>query len=467
MLAMFIMVILITPGALAVLPSVPPSDPSVGISEFHQVSMMQGDDPDTTEEEDRLRLTVVERTMWRIPHDSNEVYTYIPAEATNVLMDNVESFSHQGESFFIPGPFSFANNPGDQPEVGIASEGDYAGFQYWRFPIGADRDLIHPLDFNSTGDFDDADPGLTTMGDWDTSDDSLSISDNLTSSTYVSKRYTGGVGLVLVNMTIGGENEQNMTFEVSADNGATWKVAQNGSPVAFDDEGNEFRWRVTMTQDPSDNATPVLDYAYFDITFTPESTSIWIETSYVIDIPVGGFTFDMVFPFDGNSGLIFHANFDNDMSLDMTGTEVTEVVDGEYVGKTKYSHVAGGYSKQLLLEVKDLVIIDDDDSVDAWMLFAIIIILIFAAIAGLVLFGGRRKDTDVADGTSTPDEGDSGQQAGRSDAEDLEERRDQLVGQIKELDASLAEGLISKEDHKLRRAELKAEALSTMKRIQK
>ncbi|MCJ2540422.1 MAG: hypothetical protein LN414_04025 [Candidatus Thermoplasmatota archaeon] len=465
---MFIMMVLIAPGVAAVLPSVPSGDPSVGISEFHQIIMMQGDDPDTLEEEDRLQLTVVERTMWRVPYDSNTVYTYIPPMARNVLMDNVESFSHQGENFFIPGPFSFANNPGNLPEVGIIPDGLYGGFQFWKFPIGADRDTMYPLDFNTTEDFDDADPNLTEMDDWDTSDGNLTLSGDQNSSTYVSKRYVGGVGLVSVNMTMAGENEENVTIEISADDGTTWKTAENGSPLPFDNEGNEFRWRVNMTQNLSDNATPVLYYAYFDILFTPENTSLWIETSYVINIPVGGLTFDMVFPFDANqSGMIFLGHFDIDMSLELTGTEITEDVDAEYMGKTRYTHMTGGYSSQLILEVEDLVIADDNEGLDSWLLIAIPIALIFVVIVVFMMVRGEPNEKSVSDGTSSPDEEVNDGEGGRSDIEDLEERKTELVNEIRDLDSALEEGLISEKDHRVQRAELKAEALSLMRQIKK
>jgi hypothetical protein len=456
--------VLITPGAGAVLSSVPPGDPTVGISEFHQIIMMQGDDPDTTEVEKRLQLTVVDRAVWRIPIDSDEVYTYVPPMATNVLMDNVESFSHQGQTFFIPGPYSFANNPMDQPEVGIVQEGDYAGFHYWRFPIFADRNLLHPLSFNSTADFEDADPALTTMGEWNTSNGNLSLSDEKTSATYISKKYTGGVGLVSVNMTFKGEDEQNMTIEVSADNGTTWKPAESGSPVSFDDEGNEFRWRVTMTQNMSLNETPVLEVATFDIVLIPESTSIWIETSYVIDIPTGGVTFDMVFPFDVEaSGMIYLGHFDNDMDLIMTGTEVTEDVDGTYVGKTQYSHMTGGYSDQLILEVEDLVVADDG-VLETWMLFAIPFALLFGLILVLVAVSARRKEQDGQDGTTVGLVNDD--EDPRFQIEQLKKRKTELVIELKELDDELRDGHISKEDHEVRRAEVKAEAVAILRQIE-
>jgi len=121
-------------------------DTSVGVTQFHQVIMMQGDDPSSTEVEPRDQVLVLDRAFWSIPWNSTEVYTYISPYARNVSMDNIKSVSHQGSSVFVPGDFSRAVNPDDPPASGWVVEDGYEGYFYWRFPEGVSRDVLHTLE---------------------------------------------------------------------------------------------------------------------------------------------------------------------------------------------------------------------------------------------------------------------------------------------------------------------------------
>ena len=49
----------------------PPADPSVGVTTFHQVISLQGDDPSTEAREPRERVALVDRSSWTVPTGSD------------------------------------------------------------------------------------------------------------------------------------------------------------------------------------------------------------------------------------------------------------------------------------------------------------------------------------------------------------------------------------------------------------
>lgn len=453
----------------AEVPDVPPGDPAVGRTDFHQIIMTQGDDPDTEEKEPRNLLVVTDRTFWRIPWDSDEVYTYIPPDSENVLVDHVEVFEHQDMSLFIPGDYSSASNPHDPPRFGKVGAGPYEGMAYWGFPAGADRTKTNNLVFETDEDWEDFDPNHTDGGEWKVLFNSLSLDDNVTSATYTSKMYTGGVDIVSINMSVLGFAKENMSFEVTWNNGTMWSPIVEGTPLPADGPGTGFRWRVTMTQNETLNTTPVLDGVAFRISFIPEATEVWLETVYHVRVPAGkAIEIGMVFPFDVNfSGMILVAYFDNDMRLEVNGTTLTSDPDGTYPGKTTYLHMRGPYEKALTFTVTDLREPDDEPST-SWLLFAVLLVILLAVGVAYTMRGGSGRadgprpgpgaDADVADGA----EGEPGERGGMTS---LERSKAEILEEISKLDLLREQGVIDEEEHRARRAELKARAVEVMKRM--
>lgn len=440
-------------------------DTSIGVTQFHQATMMQGDDPSSTEVAPRDVVRVIDRSFWSIPWNSTEVYTYISPQARNVSIDNVRSISHQGGSIFVPGEFSRTLNPDDPPATGWMEGDDYRGYYYWRFPGNVSRDVVNTLLFESDADFSDADPDHTTMEEWNVSGGSLSLAANTSSSTWVSKRYTGGVDITSINMTISAVLEENMTFKVSTDNGTTWEPIEPGTPLDVDGQGDEFRWSVLMDRDPVSNATPVLQNVSFDVQFTPETTDIWLEAQYTMDIIGEVLEFSMTHPFDvQRSSFIFVGYVDLDMSLELQGANLTRTDGSVYPTKATYTHMGGQRSALLTFSITDER--EDgngDGGTSIWLYVGILILMVMMLIGIAMVMAGDRKreeerpvdDVDIGDGEDDTVD----------DREGLEARKEELVEAIRDLDEDHDIGLVDDEEFEERRAALKAETVEVMKRL--
>ena len=460
-----VLLMLLGPATVTAFPSW--GDASVGVTSYHRLTMMQGDDPNSPEVEPRDQVAVVDRTLWSIPWNSSEIYTYIPPEARNVSVDNIKAISHQGTSIFIPGDYSKVTNPDDPPAMGWKEGSGNEGFYFWRFPNDVSRDQLANLTFSSSADFNDADPNMTKTEEWNVSDGSLSLAENVSEAIYVSKRYTGGVNIVTVNMTFGAEHGQNMTFDVSIDNGTTWYTTSPGIPLPLDDIGGEFRWRVTMTQNLSHNATPLLYGVTFELKYTPEYTDIWIEARYTLDILEGELVIDQLYPFDSTiSTFVYVGYIDLDMDLQVNGTEVIRSEGGDYPGKATYTHMTGGHEPVLTFTITDTTTDDgqDDDPTYYWFYIVVsIMVLVMVIGIAMVLTSDRRRKTEARE-LRRPVDGDGPGED--EDLEDLTERKAELVDAIRVLDEDHEIGLIDDGKYELHREELKAEAVEVIKRIE-
>ncbi len=439
-------------------------DESVGVTQFHQAILMQGDDPSSSQVAPRDQVQVIDRSYWSIPWNSSEVYTYISPKARNVSVDHVRSVPHQGGSVFVPGQFSAVLNPDDPPATGWMAGDAYRGYYYWRFPEGVSRDVVHTLVFENSTDFGDADPILTATDEWNVTGDTLSLASNVSSSTWVSKRYTGGVDITSVNMSVSADLGENMTFHVSTDNGTSWSPILPGTPVDVDDQGFEFRWRVTMDREPVSNATPVLHNVSFDIEFTPETTDIWLEAQYTLDIIGGSLEFSMTHPFDVHgSSFIFVGHVDTDMSLQLEGANLTRSDGSVYPGKVTYTHMGGARAPLLAFTIKDLRE-DDEGDTSLWLYVGILVLVIMMVIGiAMVITADNRSEAGSSpeDGTEPGEVPDTP----TDDHEALEVRKAELLEAISELDEDHEIGLIDDEEFEERRRALKAEAVEVMKRI--
>jgi len=458
--------LLAVPGSVAGFPLW--GDASVGVTQYHHLTLFQGDDPDSAETAPREQVQVLDRTYWAVPWNSSEIFTYIPPQARNATVDNVKAISHQGGSIFMPGDFSAAVNPDDPPVTGWMEGSGNEGYYYWKFPEAVTRDIIHALTFATSADFKDADPELTDTEEWNVTDGTLSLASNVSSSTHVSKRYLGGVDLVSVNMSFVADHGQNMSFDVSSDNGTTWLPAFNGTPLGFPGTSNEFRWRVTMTQDTSENATPVLHEVAFQVQFTPEYNDIIIEARYSLDIVDKDLVFDQVYPFDSTSStFVFIGYFDPDMDLNVNGTEVTSSVGSTYPTKVTYTHMTGGHDPIITFTVTDTTTDDGTDGEQtSYWIYIVVLLLVLVMVMGvaMVLMSDRRKKAETGQLGPTV-EGD-GEPVDDDDLEALTLRRAEMVEAIRDLDGDHEIGLIDDGEHEARREELKVEAVEVIKRIE-
>ena len=443
-------------------------EPATSHAALHQIFMMQGDNPDTEEVEPRDLVVITDRSFWSIPAEVDTIYTFIPATAEHVLCDNVVPVPYQNQTLFMPGRFSASVNPDDPPTSGVLDSGEAHGMAYWSFPAEADRSEVTSLVFSSDEDWQDFDPDLTDGGELNISSGGLSLAMNVTEAVYTSKMYTGGIGIVSVNMSVVGEEKGNMSFEVTWDNGTTWQPIDEAEPLQADGSGNGFRWRVTMNRSLPMDATPVLDGVTFDVTFVPEQTELWLETTYHVPIPSDGpLEMRLVFPFDdASSGLILLAYFDDDMVLDVNGTAVTKEVDGTYPGKTTYFHMQGAHDESVTLTITDTSE-EDDSSWGPLLALAIVMVLVLVVLAIYAMRGGPETTPVPSEEHGSEPDDDTGEGANGSPVmEELERTKANILEEISELDRMYDEGQIDDEEHEERRAELKARAVDVMKQME-
>ncbi len=125
-------------------------------------------------------------------------------------------------------------------------------------------------------------------------------------------------------------------------------------------------------------------------------------------------------------------------------------------GKDTYTHMTGGHDPIITFKVTDVKAVQEDGSNTTLMMYAVvgILILIMALGIAMVLLSDRRRP-----GTKDVET----MQASDGDVDDLLERKEALMEAIKDLDGDLEIGLITEEDHRTRREELKRETMDVMR----
>ena len=443
----------------------PPPDFSVGITEHHQTILMQGNDPTTNITEPKGAIKMIQRSYWNIPWNSSEVYMSIPLEAGNILLDQVEDVPHGDTTVFLPGRYSAAKNPDDPPETGRVEGGDFDGFYYWRFGAGADRSTSTVLRFNSTEDLEDYDDNFTDPAEWNINEGRLSLAENVSEATYTSKMYLGGKGIVSIDLTSDGLVQENMSFEITVDNGTTWIPAANGEVIDTTGGGNEFRWRITMTQNVSDPAPPVLDFVNVDAHFIPPNTKLLLEATYTLWIHEEGLHFTLFFPFDLSSyNLIFVGYIDQDVSFIVSGMDVAKTPEGKYPGKDTYTHMQGANDCDITFFFEFQVKPGSDPDFP-WLLYLIPLVLV--ALIGVLYYVTRSPDEEEEEeaGDASEETDDDEVDLDAMDEGELLEHKAGLMASIKRLEEEHAEGIVGDDELEIRRDMYKKEAIEVMRRL--
>lgn len=402
--SVLVVLMLSSPTWGANLPCCPAGDLSVGVTRFHQILVLQGDDPNTPEEEPRGLIQVVDQTYWSIPWNNSQVYTYVPPGAREISIDHVVPMDEDGRSVYVPGEFSVISNKDDPPETGWMTEGNYSSFYYWTFPEGAQRGRSVQLDVDTTLQFRQFDEEMTVAEAWDTSGGMLMLLPDRTTSTFVSRTENTGMELLTVDMTVEGTSTDAMTFAISVDNGTTWLPMTDEGPMEVPVSGREFKWQVTFEQDGSMEKLPALERLTFELIYTPEFNDIWLETSYTLEILEEGLEFDFTLPFDGDgTGFIVYVYTDDDLPFSVNGTEMETTVDPEYEGKVLHRHLSGYYASLITLamdvdEPGNEDTEDGDRELAIWALVGLVVLLV--ALLGIGFLRGSGKGTGGSgDGT--------------------------------------------------------------------
>jgi hypothetical protein len=350
---------------------------------------------------------VVDRAYWSIPWNNSEIYTYIHPYAQDISLEQVRGADQQWTSIYLPGEYIANTDPQDLPGTGWIEEGNYSGLYAWSFPVTAQRGRERTVDVDTTLDFRQFDGQMTAAGDWDTSGGTLVMLPDRESSTYVSATHPIGMDLLTVEMTLEGRSTENMTFDVSEDNGTTWTAISQGTPVDLPGTGAEFKWRVEFTQDASMEEAPSLDRVVFDLAYTPESNEIWLETTYTIDIPEDGLELFLSLPFDGEgTGCIIYIYLDEDMPLMVEGTEMEPTLDGDYPGKVLRQHLTGEYAALITVsfDVEETGPTDGGNGDELpWALILVGLVLMLALVLGWD-FMSRTRSNEADDRDEGPTE---------------------------------------------------------------
>ena len=439
-------------------------DALVGTMLYHQVIAVQGDDPSTELLEQEKQITVLDRTQWSIPRNTEEIFIPVPEGAKDVVIEQVE---HQGLTIYQPGAFSREKNPDTSFHSALVTEGKWTGYYSWRFPEGVNRDTSSDLAIDTDDDFEFFDENFTTAAEWTIDGGSLSLAPGVEEGIYTSPRYIAGNDILSIfGLYSMSGDPGNMTVQVSEDNGTTWVDLANDAYTAMTDEGPNLRWRVLMNQDVSLNNTPVLERLDLSVTYLTINTVIWIQTDYQLEIPDDGIDWALEFTFDFEATiLVFIGYFDDDYEVTIFGTEMTMGTSDNYPDKTYYRKMGGAYESIVTLRVEPPS--DSDGEANFLLIVGLPLVIILVVIIAFVALKRTPRST-TTDGDEPDDDGEGADERDAEPVEDVEEleaEKERLLGEISRLDNELEDGTIDEDKHGELRDEYKAQAVEVMKRL--
>jgi len=376
--------------------------------EAHEMHIFQGDNPDTPLEEPEENVWFMDRVAWRIPKDEDTVYGYVAPEAVrggNIIQRNLYNSPVVGQ-VFGPGEYSAYSNPDNPPRVENVTSGMYTGFLSWTFPEGADRNyslsVRRGVDINFTEFYN----STTNLSLFVTTNNSLSLADNVTSAVYSDLGYPLDLLLTSINMTWNGElNGGNVTFSVSADNGTNWSILTKGTKMEFPSEPGLMKWKVELERlvdpDGSLGPSPRIDDLSMSLLHLAALDKIYYQTEFEMDMdPDSGLQFYYPLPFDTQfTSMVVFVYLDPWVTIEADGLNLVLLDETLSVGKDTYIHMASGHEPNLTFDLAwGENPHDADDEVAGYMepLVTGIMGAILIAVGGMLVFtrGGAGKPRD-------------------------------------------------------------------------
>jgi len=435
--------------AVCVFPAAPASaqapqvsgDPAIGVTYYHEVILVQGENPQTEEVEHEHDVWVLDRTAWSVPWNSSTVYIWVPDGARNVTIEHWEQNTLSTTTDYVRGRFHQFYHPLDADMVKVVTQGPYAGFHSWSFPDGADRNFSAALSVQNRSQFHQQTGESVNLSHWNLTGGMLRLEPGVNASTFTSNTTEAGYDISAVTPSWEMNATGNYTIFVSADNGTTWKNATNGTRLLFPGIGNQLRWRVEMEQNVSTNDTPILDGIELDIEYVTEYMDVFLFTSYVLHIDDGSLEFDMYYPFDGsNTGMVFLGYVDPDYTLVSTGVNLIVSQQEGYEGKVVYRHMAADYQPYITLNITHT----PDDTVSGGFsnlpLFLLVGIILIAASIFIGLKYSRSQQSKGKPKSAARKKSDAD-----DDRELLEKKKARLERKLADLDEEVELGLIDAE----------------------
>ncbi len=457
----------------------------------HQLIFFQGEDPETSTVEPTSLVQVLDRTVWRVPWNETVLYASIPMAATDIVFDHVEPFSHAGVTVFVDGAYSAGKNPTSPPAKGRVSSGPLSGLYFWQFPSGVSRAQTVVRNPFAEGTLTDFEPAATTADAWDIGNGTLALKEGVGAAVYTGRTVRLGHDIVSVNVTWSGAGiGENLTVQVSADDGATWEEARNGTPRSMDGTSAALRWRVSMVQDTALNNTPVMTNMSVKVNHVPESIDIWMNLEYNLQLDSdGSLDVQISYPFDNaQSALIFLGYFDSHVQLKVEGMDVTSATIEGFPNKMVYRHMSGNYLNDLVFRVET---VDDAGWGFGRTLLVLGALLVIIAIVLYFYMSARSRrlvegeedeppedeggeEAEAYEDEGEEDEGtDDGEGEGEpmSDLDDLSleeltSMKEDILRAIKRADGELEQGILGEDEHAAIRATYKRRALQVMKAIE-
>ncbi|UCG69702.1 MAG: hypothetical protein JSV09_01375 [Thermoplasmata archaeon] len=428
----------------------------------HHVVMIQGDDPETQEKEHENELHAIERFSFLIPWNESWVEVPVPKIARTDDM-TLNQMAYSSSIGYFPGDFSSYRNPENPPYKIFKDMTDMecciADFYAWGFPINSDRNLTFSIHLDSESDFDQYFDDVRSDDVWNFSDSEIKLKKGHAFGEYISIPSEIGINITKIESTWNVPiHEENFTFYISHNNGTEWHdiKGNQGKELNLTTSGNELIWKINMTQDISQNSTPVLTDFWINVTYTPLYNDIIMQLDYIIEKDSNKFEFVMDLYKDYEDGVTPHMLIYVEKDHTLKSSEIPLTLYGsqtEYPDKDVYIFMTGSFMPAATVSIED---VDDEEQFPWLLLLAIFLILLIIAI--LLVTSTRRREkeepSDTIEGAATAEE-----------IEKLELRKEGLLKAIKKLDKDFEEGLLDEETHKELKDSYKKKAAEVMKQM--
>jgi hypothetical protein len=429
------------------------------ILEWHNIIIVQGDDPSTPEIESEDNLIATEFVYFLVPWNESIVRTFIPKSVTpsTIVVDQVVEVTYPDQSTaFVYGEYSALMNPQNPPYKEFIDKTGadccIAHWYLWGYPNGSSRDMEGYAHGSSGDHFNQSYDSIISDDVWNFTGPGLELKEGESAGEYISIPMEIFSTYEVINITSiemdwnVTEFSENVSFSVSINNGTHWldMNPNKGQLINFTTPGNELLWKMNMTQNVSLNNTPLLSDLWINITYTPAFSELVLQMNYVMpkDPVTDQFQFimdlyeDMKYQRDPH--VLVYVNPDH--SLSANGMPFTFYdTQSQVSGKELYFFMpgTGEFSPEVTITIPYVGSeTSPNEEGDFPWLYIILLIIILAMIAVLLIVPEKKKEDE---------EGDI--EADTEELEQLEQKKEKLQMAISKLDSDFEEDLIDEETY--------------------
>jgi len=376
-----------------------------------------------------------------LPYNMTRVYSAVPSDARNVTA-------------------WVASKGLINTSYGWETSGEMAGDLFVDVPSWFDREAVLTNTTNSSQSIL-ASGSVLTNASYDSG--ALHLNPGATDGGYLSAQIPvpESINIVSANLTMFGTDLQNVTSEISNDQGTTWITAPSGTETEIVTSGTSFHVRLLLS---GNETTPRVTGFQAAIRYVPVSTTFTVHLTYVwpTDFQEGKARLDLEEPVPyvaGGSSFVF-LYLEKGYSPEGTSITLNLDEDGDSSQPTKVVFVNMTFS--LTGSVSRSIEVTEPKSDWTWL---VALVLVGAALSGGTLVLWRRKSSRQE---TVEERGpDESEETTESQAE-LAKRKADLISRKKEISTKLDELTSSKSSKELtsQQAVIEAEALrSESKRV--